>query len=294
MGDAASAGGRYSTERLSCPEGIRWRPEEPWARCLHLHGLGAHSGWFAPLGRLLAASGIEVVAPDLVPAGSTELPSPRELRVTARAALQQFSSVDSPLFLAGTSLGGCLSIDLLDDRGPRTRRRDVSLAGVILFAPAFQPTYISAAETAAIVFRLFLGGSGSFETPAGRWLPVVSDSALLGSLREDPRANLSFSARSHLHAQLLILQAWGRILRPRGGRGLPILCLQGSEDCVVSAKINARIFGRKGNAGGRQYLEVRGGHHDLPWEPHTDGMAERLIAWVREQAAGVRFGAGRQ
>ena len=289
---------------MTRPRALTWRPESPWARFLHLHGLGAHAGWCAPLAERLAAAGVEVIAPNLFRSTGTELPSPAEFVAVATAALTESAesahhahhedrahredhgvrsayahhrvreshpTADLPLFLAGTSLGGCLAVEL---------SARLPAEGVCLFAPALHATYLPPSVIGAMVARLCVGGGGAYGTPIHRGIPVVRDEDLLERLRHDPDAVPAFSARSHLRAQHLITLAWWRLVRSNTP---PILCLQGDEDEVVSAATNRRLFGGRA---GREYAVVRGGRHDLPWEPDTDAMTERLLAWMRERVSG--------
>ncbi|MEZ4651379.1 MAG: alpha/beta fold hydrolase [Candidatus Eisenbacteria bacterium] len=281
---------------MTRPRALTWRAESPWARFLHLHGLGAHAGWCAPLAERLAAAGVEVVAPNLFNPGrdgtraadrKDELPSPDEFVSLATDALARFERPDLPLFLGGTSLGGCLAVELAARWARAAPASRFEFAGLRLFAPAFRATYLPIGTIAAMLVRLVLGGGGVYGTPIHRGIEVVHDRKLLARLEQDPDAVPSFSARSHLRAQQLITMAWMRLLpsggqRSRAARGslAPILCFQGDDDVVVSSSTNRMLFhGRPG----REYAVVRGGRHDLPWEPDTDGMSDRVVAWMKRQ-----------
>lgn len=139
--------------------------------CLLLHGFSGSPAEMRPLGEFLAGQGIAVSAPLLPGHGTT----PEDLnRVrwedwasAAQGALAALKAKVPKVFVAGLSMGAILACYIAE--------RDDSLAGLILYAPAFQVTnrFFWLAPLLKGVIRQFPKGKGTDltdpEAPSRLW-----------------------------------------------------------------------------------------------------------------------------
>jgi alpha-beta hydrolase superfamily lysophospholipase len=247
------------------------------AALLSIHGLASHSGWIESLAVRLSAHGILVHACDLRGHGHTgrvagQLPGPNRLLTDLELAFDALSSAapDVPRFILGTSLGGCLAISLA------ARRADT--AGMILISPALSPSYLSKSESARIACNLLLGGSRTVPTPRARGLEISGSKEVRDRLDADPLSLSALPARSHWSA-LLVIQ---RAKRDLGGVTVPVLCLQGAKDPVVSAQFNRRHLEGRRNT---RFVWLDEAYHDLALEPDVGGIDGIITEWIDEQRA---------
>jgi acylglycerol lipase len=248
------------------------------AGLLSIHGLASHSGWIENLAARLSANGIIVHACDLRGHGHTgrvagQLPGPNRLLADLELAFDALSSAapDVQRFILGTSLGGCLAISLA------ARRPDAS--GLILISPALSPSYLTRLESARIAFDLLRGGRRTVATPRARGLRISGSKEVRDRLDADPLSLSALPSRSHWSA-LRVIQKAKRDLRRVTA---PVLCFQGANDPVVSARFNrSHLEGRRNT----RFVWIDEGYHDLALEPEVGGIDRIIEEWIGAQDGG--------
>ena len=169
-----------------------WRVGSPRvAAVVFLHGFGEHSGLYHRLGNALAAAGIELWALDEIGHGLTEgdravIGSIDDLvengaRLTA---LAEEADPDSPLFLAGHSLGGV-----------------AAAVSVARDPAAFEGLILSGTPLSPLDWVLELG-QGDGEVLALDTADLSSDPFYLDELENDPLAFTSAAGATTLAAVL--------------------------------------------------------------------------------------------
>ncbi|MCA9726588.1 MAG: alpha/beta fold hydrolase [Candidatus Eisenbacteria bacterium] len=275
--------GGATTEWIAASDGLpifcrSWEAApNPRAEVLYVHGLASHSGWIAALASRLAAAGISVHALDLRGHGCTgpepgRLPGPqrllRDLETVHEVWAARRSSV--PWFAMGTSLGGCL-VTSFARRVPHAQR------GLILISPAFDPIYLSTRESMRIAADLMGGGHMPVPTPRARGLRICGSQEVRDSLAADPFSLSTLSARAHFSALRIVTRA----KRDLAGVSIPVLCLQGERDPVVSATKNRDRFADRPDT---TYRSISDGFHDLGLEPDVGAIDRTVATWIGEHA----------
>lgn len=242
------------------------------AGLLSIHGLASHSGWIESLALRLNVHGITVHACDLRGHGRTgpiagRLPGPRRLLADLEVVFDALRAdvPDVPCFLLGTSLGGCLAISLA------VRRPDA--AGLILISPALSPSYLTRRESAGIALDLLRGGRRTVPTPRARGLMISGSKQVREKLDADPLSLSALPARAHWSA-LRVIQKARRDLR---AVAVPVLCLQGAKDPVVSAAANRRLLEGRPDT---RFVWIEEGYHDLALEPEVGGIDRLIAEWI--------------
>lgn len=162
---------------------LHWPAEKETARLLVLHGMGSAACDFSVLGENLAPLGIGVMAPNLRGNGldpderrrghSLDLP---QLRQDFADWIDALPATEVPLFLAGESMGGLLSMVFLTD--PKIAAR---FHGCILLCPVFElarnnpPWIISIARLAARLFPTLVIPPSLFVHGKSEALPLTRD-----------------------------------------------------------------------------------------------------------------------
>lgn len=261
------------------------------ATLLSIHGLASHSGWVDSLATRLAARGIVVHACDLRGHGRTgpvpgQLPAPTRLLedldlafdatgegrpvipgAADRSAVQE-GVARLPKFILGTSLGGCLAISL-------AARNPDDVAGLILISPALSPIYMSTIESVGILLDLLVGGRRRIATPRSRGLMICKSKEVRDRLEEDRLSLSALPSRAHWSAFRIIQRAKHDLARVN----VPVLCLQGANDPVVSAEFNRRRFGGRPNT---TFVCVEEAYHDLALEPDLGKIDARIGDWIEQ------------
>jgi alpha-beta hydrolase superfamily lysophospholipase len=252
-----------------------WVPETPvqGVVCL-VHGLGKHSGRYAPLAARLNAGGFAVLAFDL--RGHGRSGGKRGHFVYADAlddvarlvgeAQRRFG--DAPRFLYGHSLGGNLVLNYV------LRRPSENLRGAIASGPwlrlAFEPP----------AYKVFLARSvgklwPTLLQPSGLQPKDLShDPAVVKAYVEDPLVHDRISAGMFLEAYQAGLWA----LEHAADLGLPVLLMHGSEDRLTSAEASREFCQR---AGGQCTFRLwEGMYHEVHNEVGKEEVYCTVLDWL--------------
>ncbi len=257
-----------------------WPAEAPRAVVCLVHGLGEHSGRYAPLAAYLNAHGYTLLAMDLRGHGRSggkrgHIPTYADAlddidRLLERAA-DEFP--ETPRFLYGHSLGGNLVINYI------LRRPTDDLRGAIASGPwlrlAFQPPAYKVwlARLAGRLFPALLQPSGL--NPHH----LSHDPAVVQAYMDDPLVHDRISAALFLgvyEAGLWALQHADRLT-------LPLLLMHGSADQLTSPEASREFCEKAGEACTLRLWE--GMYHEVHNEPEKAQVYRVVKAWLDDHLA---------
>ncbi|HYF38115.1 MAG TPA: alpha/beta hydrolase [Gemmatimonadales bacterium] len=251
-----------------------WRPPQPRAILLNLHGLGDHSGLYPNLAAYFPPRGIAVYAYDM--RGNGRSPGQRAyLRswVEFREDLHMFLGQvrqwepDLPLFLLGNSLGGLVVIDY-------ALQRPGGLAGVIAAAPPLgklgvPPVLMALGRVMSRIVPRFSLQVGMDLTGLAR------DPSVIEAVLADPH----FHRRGTARLSTEVTAAISRVQAAAGSFSLPLLILHGSDDRMVPPD-GSREFFAKVRYPDRQLREYPGGYHGLFADVNAAEVLDDVERWI--------------
>jgi alpha-beta hydrolase superfamily lysophospholipase len=271
--------------RLDGAGGLRlyrrwWRPEEPRAALLLVHGYAEHCGRYDLVGRWLAARGFAVHGYDHRGHGKSEgrvchvdrfdelLDDLGRMLDTVREA-----EPGRPVFLVGHSMGGLVTCAFLRERHPDVAGAVTS--GAALAMPDAFPRWrkIAAQILRRVAPRLAL--------PSG--LPTHGVS-------RDPDVVRAYEADPLVHSTMttsFAMELLDRLQRTAGGGAdvrVPMLLLHGGADLLVPAE-GTREFAKTVTVPGsasRIYPEL---YHEIFNEPEQEAVFADVLAWLEERLA---------
>lgn len=260
----------------------RWSTQgAPRATLVFLHGMGAHSGWFAQLGAALAAEGVASYAFDLPGHGFTDgargdLASFARIGLVLEDTLRlaQREHRDTPLFLGGLSLGGILAL-----REAMRRSGDATFSGYIALSPPILDTFIPPLDKLRMFARLPFAPTAKAKCPLGYGTRIVVDAAAQRCAEADRLGLREVTLRTYWHTLAAIVA-----LARGGGRiDAPVLMMIGAQDRVGSPASMRWMAKRIGaNATVREYADLG---HDLKIEPHPERLAHDIGEWLAAHVA---------
>lgn len=218
-----------------------WPPqaEETKAVVVLIHGLGGHSGLFQPVAEVLAPLGYDLWALDL--RGNGRSPGQRghvnrwaEYREDVAAFVDFIAPQvpDVPWFLLGHSVGGAIALDCV-------LRSPERWQGVIVSAPTLGKVGVSPLRFA--IARLLSQLWPTFSLSTGVKVEAAArDPAVLARQQQDTLRHGLGSARlaTEYLAAVDWLQAHAHTL------SVPLLMLQGGQDCVAPIDTSRHFFDR--------------------------------------------------
>lgn len=265
-----------------------WRPPGgSYAAVGVVHGMYAHGGMFAGLGRSLAADGVAAYALDL--RGHGRSPGQRgfarseaSLCRDVRAFFEALAVWEParPRFLYGHSMGAVLVLDAaLAASAPPD--------GVVVSAPPFEPT--AAPPPVRTLCRVL--------SRLAPWLPLPTGGGAGRGLR-DPEVRAAYAADGLRHPWATpgladaILSCAERVAERAGELDVPLLLLQGEADAV------ARPEGARAFLDALATPDVRarfypGQRHELHNDTGREQVAADVAKWLRSTVADGNGTAGR-
>jgi alpha-beta hydrolase superfamily lysophospholipase len=243
-----------------------WRVPAPrTAAVVFLHGFGEHSGLYHRLGNSLNASGIELWALDEIGHGLTQgeravIPSIDDLVENGRrlAALAEEADPESPLFLAGHSLGGVVA-------AVSASRDSVAFEGLIL----------SGAPLSPLDWVVTLQEEGPAAELALDLADLSADPFYLDELENDP---LAFTSAAGAQSLVGILPpAWDELDGTFDRVALPVLFLHGTDDPIAPVEATRSWADRVPDG---RIAEFGGAHHDVLNETVHRQVAAELVDFV--------------
>jgi len=248
--------------------------------CL-VHGLGEHSGRYAPLAAALNAAGFAVHAFDLRghgKSGGKRGHTPdydalmNDIACLLNDAAKKFPA--APRFLYGHSLGGNLVLNYI------LRRPVEDLTGAVATGPwlrlAFEPP----------AFKIWLART------VGRLLPALlqpsglnvahlsHDPEIVQAYVEDPLVHDRISSALFLGAYEAGLWA----LEHAADLTLPLLLMHGADDQLTSPEASEEFCRRAGER--CTFKRWEGMYHEIHNEPQKAEVYRTVIAWLESRLAG--------
>ena len=269
--------------RLDGAGGLRlhrrwWRPAEPRAALLLVHGYAEHCGRYDHVGHWFAARGFAVHAYDHRGHGKSEgrvchvdhfdefLDDLARMLDTVREA-----EPGRPVFLVGHSMGGLITCAFL-----RERRPDVAGAvtsGAALAMPDAFPRW------RAIAARVMRRLAPRLSLPSGLPTTGVSrDPDVVRAYENDPLVHSTMTTS-------FAMELLETLQRTAGGGAdvrVPMLMLHGGADALVGAE-GTLAFAKTVNVPGsdvRVYPEL---YHEIFNEPEQEAVFSDVLAWLEER-----------
>lgn len=269
----------------------QWHPDgEVKAGLLIVHGLGARSGWFENVIRVLLPQGIMVYEYDL--RGHGRSPGQRghiESWQQHRQDLHQCWQLmrkrlpNQPCFIMGHSLGGVIVLDYVMHSETTCANGVLPPAGMILMAPAIGPVCVRSLKL--LIGRFFSRIYPRFTLNTGICRESASrDPAILEAYAVDDLRHSKGTAR--LATEFIATTEW--IRTHLSELQLPTLVLQGSADAVTLAPGSRALFDQL-QMPDKQYRLYEGGYHDLHNDLCAAEVAGDMATWLSQHVAGKRM-----
>ncbi|ADD29537.1 alpha/beta hydrolase [Meiothermus ruber] len=245
-----------------------WRPEEPRAVLVIIHGFGEHSGRYTDLATHLASRGFAVYAFDLRGHGCS--PGQRGHVDTWRDYwydLAFFRNVvesyerQTPLFIYGHSMGSLVVLDYLT-------YQTSGLQGAILSGVLLEPGKVANPLLAGIA-HLLSRYHPTFSLRLGLDARALSrDPGVVEAYRKDPLVHNQASARWGSEVLKTIASVKAQIKNIRD----PLLILHGEADTINRVE-GARWLFREAASIDKELRVYPEGYH----EPHNDLQKEQVL-----------------
>jgi len=260
--------------------GQSWRPEQPKAVVLVVHGFGEHSGRYGYLVPPLTAAGYAVYALDH--RGHGRSPGKRGhidsfddylADVRALAAFAQAASPGLPVVVFGHSLGGLIAL-LYALRYPS------GLAGVIASAPLLTKPNVS--PMLLTVAQLLSRVAPSFALDTGLDATTISrDPAEVARYTSDPQVHSKSTARAG--SEIMKAIDWAQA--HAGELTVPLLLYHGDADNLVPIEGSRRFFAAVQEQD-KQFVERPGGYHESHNDLGRDELFTMIVAWLNAHIGG--------
>lgn len=252
-----------------------WEPAEPKGVVVIAHGLAEHSGRYAHVAERLTTAGYSVAAGDHRGHGRSHGVKGNIDRMTLllddldaviRSAAQRHPGL--PLFLLGHSMGGLVALDYVVSRGQE------HLAGLVLSAPAVDPSVGSAAERLAAPLLARLVPNLAVTT-----LDVTAvsrDPEVVAAYRADP---LNYLGKIRARTGAELLAATSRVQKKMPTIKLPVLVMQGSEDRIVRPA-GAETVRDRVSSEDITHKSYPGLFHEIFNEPERNEVLGDVVDWL--------------
>ena len=253
-----------------------WRPAQPKAAVVIIHGFAEHSGRYEHVVARLAARGYAVQALDLRGHGRSEgkrtfVRSMDEHTGDVERFLARIRERESglPVFLLGHSMGGMIVALMLITSGDR------GLRGAVLSGAAVRSTRGSARIVQLLLRAL------------GRLFPRLPLAKLDGTLvSRDPTVverydndPLVYRGRVPAGTARAMIHAGRKVTKEMEAISPPLLILHGSEDGLVDPEGSRDLYERAGSAD--KALKIYDGlYHEILNEPEQDEVLRDIIDWL--------------
>ncbi len=252
-----------------------WKPQNPKAVLLIVHGLKDHSSRYASLGEQLASHGYAVYALDLRGHGKSE---------GERAFVGSFDDYlrhldlfydkvrriepRRPVFLFGHSMGGAIALVFTLSRNPEIR-------GLVLSAPALKvPGNIS---PLLVWFTKPLGGIAPRRSVFKLDNKLFTrDIEALAAMNNDP---LIYNKPHPARTAAELLRAIERIQKTMTSLTLPTIVMHGTVDKITNPD-GSRQLNEVASSTDKTLKLYEGHYHDLLHDLGNSDVADDLLQWL--------------
>lgn len=257
-----------------------WMPESPKASLLLVHGLGEHSGRYAPMVERLLESGVAVFTFDGRGHGKSVDGKPDAFFASYRDYLEDIDRLyekvvgyfpSIPSFLFGHSMGGGLVAAYVIDYQPKA-------VGVILSSPA-----IKEAEGTS---KLLIAVSGLIS----KWLPRLKalklDATQISRIPAEVQAYLSdplnYTQPIPARTAHEVYQMMQSIQAKAASFELPVLVVHGTADGLTNPK-GSELFMEKAQSEDKTLKLFPGAYHELIHDLEAEEMIQTVVEWIKER-----------
>ncbi len=252
-----------------------WKPQNPKAVLLIVHGLKDHSSRYASLGEQLVSHGYAVYALDLRGHGKSE---------GERAFVGSFDDYlrdldlfydkvrraepGKPVFLFGHSMGGAIALLFTLGRNPEIR-------GLVLSAPALKvPIDVS---PLLVWFTKRLGGIAPKRSVFKLENKLFTrDLEALAAMNSDP---LIYNKPHPARTATELLRAIDRIQKTMSSLMIPIMLMHGTADKITNPD-GSRQLDEAALSTDKTLKLYQGHYHDLLHDLENSDVANDLLQWL--------------
>jgi lysophospholipase len=254
-----------------------WEVDAPRAHVLIVHGLGEHSGRYAPLAEALVARNFSVYAPDLrghgVSGGRRGHVGSFQNYLGDLERITRVTAGGSPSILLGHSLGGLIAL--------RAAQTGLSgpLAGLVLSAPAVDlpgpdPLWRRAASAALARLTPTLELSNGIDPD-----DLSRDPDAVAAYRADPLIHDRITPRMYREMRRAMDAAAAEAECVR----LPVLLLAPGEDRITRVPTAVALSSRfAGDVEVRPYPDF---YHEPLHDPEGATVIADVLAWIEQRVA---------
>jgi alpha-beta hydrolase superfamily lysophospholipase len=252
-----------------------WRPENPAAVLVVVHGLKDHSSRYEAAALRLAEQGYAVYAFDLRGHAHSD-----GMRVYVDSFEDYVSDLDifmkrvearephKPIFLFGHSMGGLIATLYTEERQP-------NLAGLLLSGAALKAdvSWFKATGTRMVNF---------FSPRAGVWnLDMKDFSRDPAVVKSGETDSLVYQDGAPAHTATEVLSAIDRAREGVSKLNAPLLLMHGSLDRITSPEGSKEVYAQAPSSD--KTLKIYDGlYHDLLHEPEKDRPFGDILAWLKK------------
>lgn len=247
-------------------------PSECRAAVLLVHGLGAHSGWFEALGRLLKVKRVYALAYDQLGFGKRQEQKFWQYRQWQDDLMRVFEFLlaqvkDKPIYIIGNSMGALIALSSAARLRPQ---------GMVLLSPGLD----GHPRTFTLSFKLKAIIQGLCKPDSEIELPYSSQLITrLENIRQwidnDPEHRLKIPARmltELLKLSLSLRKEYGQI-------ATPLLMLTAGVDQIVDNRANSKFFATLPGPV-KHHIHFPEAWHDLMFDPQIDEVAQSILDWM--------------
>lgn len=252
-----------------------WRPEQPRAVVLLIHGLGEHSGRYQHVAEALAASGIASYAPDHI--GHGRSPGQRchigdfgqfatPLDELLAMAKSQYPGL--PCFIVGHSMGGLIT-------GNYLLTHQHSFRGAVFSGALFEVPE-PPGSIAMFLYKLLamvLPKMGALQLDASQ---ISRDPEVVRRYNEDP---LVHDGKNSVSLVLELLSAVDTLKKGRENITLPVLVMHGQGDAMTPPAGSQNFHDGVGSTDKALHL-YPALYHEIFNEPEKDQVLADLVDWI--------------
>ena len=255
----------------------RWGDESSGCVSILVHGLGAHSGWFEPYAKSMAARGHRLYSFDLSGFGKSSHRNFKSFRQWQEDLIQVFEHVGSeegnkPLVLTGNSMGSILAVSTID-------RLAHAPASLVLMSPGFggYPDTFTLPYKVKAILTAFLNPTKVIELPYGVE-EITACEEIRKQVKEDKLGK--FAIPAFMGLELLKLTNESIAKGKQLPSSLPIYMATAGKELIVDNRLNEKFFTNL-ESEEKNWQKFEQSFHDLVFESSREEMVDGVDTWLR-------------